>query len=151
MLGVANSLRSASRLTFRHAPPSSCCGPQPFGKRGTLASAIRDAEPVSAALKNETATSRLQTRRLQHEIRRHALPYLSILYQLARIMKGMLIQLFSHFERVKNGVIVVPGLTFAIDLSEPYSPLRAAKNGPYLTFPTNFYSRIFPVSQRHCV
>jgi hypothetical protein len=31
-----------------------------FGKRGSLVFAIRDAEPLSAALKKPTATSRLQ-------------------------------------------------------------------------------------------
>jgi len=41
----------------------------PFGKLGSLVFAIRDAEPVSAALENETATSRSQTRRL-HQLTR---------------------------------------------------------------------------------
>ncbi|MGE3976660.1 MAG: hypothetical protein AB7F94_03655, partial [Nitrospira sp.] len=51
-------------LNFKHAPPSSCFGLQPFSNRGILASVIRDAEPLGAALKNETATSRFRTRRL---------------------------------------------------------------------------------------
>jgi hypothetical protein len=39
----------------------------PFGKRGSLVFAIRDAEPVSAALKSEKAMSPSETRRLHKE------------------------------------------------------------------------------------
>ena len=38
-----------------------------FGKRGSLVFAIRDAEPLGAALKRGTATSRFRTRRIHKE------------------------------------------------------------------------------------
>jgi len=57
---------------LKQSSPSAFGGSHLFGKCGTLASAIRDAEAVTllraAALKErETATSRSQTRRLNKE------------------------------------------------------------------------------------
>jgi len=64
--------QASPERNFKQSSPSAFGGSHLFGKCGTLASAIRDAEAVAllraAALKErETATSRSQTRRLTKE------------------------------------------------------------------------------------
>jgi len=61
--------QASPERNFKQSSPSAFGGPHLFGKCGTLAYAIRDAETVTllyaAALKErEAATSRSQTRRL---------------------------------------------------------------------------------------